>query len=251
MITRVALLFLLAVVCAPTTATGASQEDFSLPAPPDALAPAIDLWATHYYVHAAAETGTGVALRDKSGKALTGNLSPKDWCLGAIEGTIQVASAGTLKTINYAGAGSKVQVDCAATLKIDPKKKPWISVVGKSFFSAAKGPFGDGVAGFILVPYRTIAVDPARFPFGTALYIPKARGVEITVAPGVTVQHDGYFFAADTGGAIKGQHIDVFCGASAANCFPSFISSDENMGFKASIVTDPSLLSRLKNMHKP
>jgi|CXWL01.1.fsa_nt_gi 3D (Asp-Asp-Asp) domain-containing protein len=249
MIIRIALMLI--AVCAFATAARAGQEDFSMP-PPSVLGVAgLNLWATHYYVHVAAETPTGFPLRDKFGNALTGNLSPKDWCRGAIEGTIQVGSAGRLKTLNYAGARGKVQVDCAATLKIDPKTKPWISSVGKSFFSSAKGPFGDGVGGFVLVQYRTIAVDPTQIPFGTALYIPKARGVEITIVPGVTVRHDGYFFAADTGGAIKGHHIDVFCGASSLNCFPSFITSDEKMGFEASIVTDETLVSKLKGYHKP
>ncbi|HWW07413.1 3D domain-containing protein [Collimonas sp.] len=248
MITKIILL--LAAVWFTAGATAANQEDFSFLPPKDETS-AVNLWATHYYVQAATEIGTGVPIRSKSGQALTGMLNPRDWCLGAIEGTIQVSGTDTVKTLNYAGASGNIQVDCAAVLKIDPKRKPWISSVGKSYFTAAKGPFGDGVSGFILVPYRTIAVDPSRIPFGTALYIPKAKGVEVTVVPGKTIRHDGYFFAADTGGAIKGQHIDVFCGATAENCFPAFITSDDTTAFKAVVVTDASVISKLKNMHKP
>ncbi len=83
---------LLAVVCSVGVAAVPNQEDFSLPAPMDTVASNLDLWATHYFVHAAAEVNSGVPLRDKTGNAITGNLSPRDWCLGAIEGTIQVTS---------------------------------------------------------------------------------------------------------------------------------------------------------------
>jgi 3D (Asp-Asp-Asp) domain-containing protein len=236
--------------CLAGPAIGASQEDFSLPPPPDTQGAGLDLWATNYYVHSARELASGMPLRDKRGNALTGGLSPRDWCLGAIEGTIQVISGSTRKTLNYAGTGRTVEVDCAAVLKIDPKRKPWIRSVGKSVFAPAKGPFGDGVAGFVLVPFRTVAVDPARIPFGTALYVPSARGAEITVAPGLTIKHDGYFFAADTGGAIKGQHIDVFCGDTPSNCFPSFISSTPSKGFKAFIANDIHVVLSLKAMHR-
>lgn len=98
---------------------------------------------------------------------------------------------------------------------------------------------------------RLPILDKNKVPYGTALFIPKAKGIEITIAPGVTIKHDGYFFAADTGGAIKGAHIDVFCGATASNCFPSFIASDESQIFAASVVTEAAVVSKLKALHKP
>jgi 3D (Asp-Asp-Asp) domain-containing protein len=48
--------------------------------------------------------------------------------------------------------------------------------------------------------YQSIAVDPAVIPLGSRVYIPAYR-------------HDGYggwFVAQDTGGAINGNHIDVY-----------------------------------------
>jgi 3D (Asp-Asp-Asp) domain-containing protein len=48
--------------------------------------------------------------------------------------------------------------------------------------------------------YRSIAVDPRVIPLGSRVYIPAYR-------------HDGYggwFVARDTGGAIRGRHVDVY-----------------------------------------
>ena len=228
-----------------------TQSDFSLPESKSPTPPKLELWATHYFVHAASVVSTGIPLRDKSGTALTENISPRDWCLGAIEGTVLVNSTDGPKTLNYAGTSGDPQVDCAATLNIDPAQKPWITAVGKSYFAKAVGPYGDGVAGYILVPFRTVAVDKAKIPFGTVLYIPRARGAEVTVGAGQKIRHDGYFFAGDTGGAIKGNHIDVFCGASSTNCFDGFIKSDESRTFEAFPIDDEAIKAKLQATHKP
>jgi 3D (Asp-Asp-Asp) domain-containing protein len=237
--------------CSVSNAGVVSQEDFAIPAPTSVAATEVNVWATYYHVRIVAESGVGYPLRDKLGAPLTGNLPPRDWCLGAIEGTIQVSSAGVPKTYNYSGIGRHAWLDCAKTLKIDAEKRPWISATGNSYFAIAKGRFGDGVAGYALVPYRTIAVDPASIPFGTVLYIPRARGASIHIAPGNTIQHDGYFFAADRGGGIKGQHIDVFCGTTAQNCLPSIVRSDPNALVKAQIIEDASVAAKLSALHSP
>jgi hypothetical protein len=44
-------------------------------------------------------------------------------------------------------------------------------------------------------------------------------------------------------------HIDVFCGADESNCLPDLIASEEDQTFKAYIVTDPALVSKLKILH--
>jgi 3D (Asp-Asp-Asp) domain-containing protein len=50
-----------------------------------------------------------------------------------------------------------------------------------------------------LVYYHSIAVDPRLIPIGSHVYVPAYRGLG-----------GGWFIAQDTGGAIKGRHIDVF-----------------------------------------
>jgi 3D (Asp-Asp-Asp) domain-containing protein len=48
--------------------------------------------------------------------------------------------------------------------------------------------------------YHSIAVDPRLIPEGSRVYVPFYRGLGLS----------GWFVAQDTGGAIKGRHIDVY-----------------------------------------
>ncbi len=65
---------------------------------------------------------------------------------------------------------------------------------------------------------------------------------------GESTLHDGYFFAADVGGAIKDNHIDVFIGVANKNPFP-FVKSNESETFDAFIVNDGSITKELKKAH--
>jgi len=237
------------LACAPVHAEQ-NQSDFSFPPPLENGAKPHKLWATHYFVHVAHTVSSGVAFRDKAGKVVSDKVSPRDWCLAAIEGTVQVTMDGQPRTLNYGGVGTKSLVDCAAILKIDPAKKPWISGTGRSYFTSALGIYGDGVKGYRLIPFRTVAVDSKTFPYGTVIFIQRAKGTEITLPSGEVAKHDGYFFAGDTGGAIKGKHIDVFCGITDKNCFPDFITSDEKAPFDAIEVTDSVVIESLKATHR-
>jgi 3D (Asp-Asp-Asp) domain-containing protein len=206
------------------------NDSLTAPALPD-LKP-ISFWATSYWVHHAESVSTGIPLLDMAGKALGPLLKKADWCAAALEGTVRV---GTV-TYNYAGTKQGTFIDCSEYFA--PK-------VGYSRFNVARGPFGDGVSGFVLVPYRTIAADPAFLKPGTVIFIPSAVGQSL---PGGG-KHDGYFFVADRGGAIKGNHLDVFQGDQPANF--SFIRSKNEPLFKAFVVTDAHTLDVLARMHKP
>jgi 3D domain len=67
---------------------------------------------------------------------------------------------------------------------------------------------------------------------------------------GDVVKHDGFFFAADTGGAIKSNHIDVFCGVVASNCLPTLVASDPAKTFEALVVNDAAVVEALRALHK-
>ncbi|MEK6608138.1 MAG: 3D domain-containing protein [Myxococcota bacterium] len=67
-------------------------------------------------------------------------------------------------------------------------------------------PVGIGVRGRSLVPYRSVAVDPAVVPIGEPLYFPELDGIEL---PDGTL-HDGCVRADDQGGAIRKREIDFF-----------------------------------------
>ena len=100
-----------------------------------------------------------------------------------------------------------------------------------------------------LAPFRTIAVDPQFIPYGTVIFIPKARGTKITMPNGKTAVHDGYFFAGDTGGTIKQLHIDVFTGIFEGNPFPGIVKSTASKTVDAYIISDVSVISALKKLH--
>ena len=60
---------------------------------------------------------------------------------------------------------------------------------------------------------RTLAVDPSIVPRGTIVFIKETVGLPMPQGG----QHDGLWYASDTGGAIKGQRIDLFTGTGRAS----------------------------------
>ena len=104
--------------------------------------------------------------------------------------------------------------------------------------------YGTGVMNLPLTPYKSIAVDKRVIPYGSKIYIPSAVGTEYKFE-GKTLVHDGIFFAQDTGGLIKGNHIDVYIGPvegglkAAINANPfDFVKSNEDSIFEAYILKE-------------
>ena len=64
-----------------------------------------------------------------------------------------------------------------------------------------------------LQPMRTVAVDPAMFPRHSVIFIKETVGLKMPDGS----PHDGYWYASDIGGAIKGQRVDLFTGFGAAS----------------------------------
>lgn len=75
---------------------------------------------------------------------------------------------------------------------------------------AGRFPFGRGAAGQAIRPLVTVAADTAVLPLGTVIYVKEFDGL---VLPGDTAPHDGCFVVEDRGGAVKGDHIDIFTGS--------------------------------------
>ena len=75
----------------------------------------------------------------------------------------------------------------------------------------AQHPWGYGVQGKALEPFRSFAVDPAEIPYGSRVYVPELDGVSVPGdAPWGGFVHDGCMSADDTGGGIVGKHVDWF-----------------------------------------
>lgn len=58
------------------------------------------------------------------------------------------------------------------------------------------------------IAMRTVAVDPRVIPRRTRLFIHETVGMRMSDGS----VHDGYWYASDTGGAIKGEKVDLFTG---------------------------------------
>lgn len=237
---------------ASTSKQGVAQKPVATNRWPQLLATApiarpVSLWATYYYVHQATEIAGGQPILDMNGKALT-RISRKDWCYGSLQGTVQVVNShGVPVTYNYVGRGSREQVDCSAYFS--SLSGSTLSGVNSTRFEAVAAPYGLGTGGYNLVPYRTIAVDPNRIPIGSVIYIPAARGTKIILPSGQQVVHDGYFFAADVGGAIRGNHIDIFIGVAERNPFP-FVTSSAGGTFEAYIINNAEIAQTLSALHR-
>jgi 3D (Asp-Asp-Asp) domain-containing protein len=59
-----------------------------------------------------------------------------------------------------------------------------------------------------VVAMRTAATDPRVAPKRSIIFIPDTVGLKM---PDGT-QHDGYWYVSDTGGGVKGSHVDLFTG---------------------------------------
>jgi 3D (Asp-Asp-Asp) domain-containing protein len=81
------------------------------------------------------------------------------------------------------------------------------------YHTGARGIGSRDSLGCRLAPMRTVAVDPKVFPRHSILFIKETVGLKMP--DGST--HDGYWYASDVGGAIKGARIDLFTGAGAAS----------------------------------
>lgn len=75
-------------------------------------------------------------------------------------------------------------------------------------YSVSPSPWGIGIHNSNLLPFVCCASDQVVYPYGTVLFIAELR--DKTMPDGTT--HAGYVECLDTGSAIVGQHIDLFCG---------------------------------------
>ncbi len=76
------------------------------------------------------------------------------------------------------------------------------------YHAGARGVGSRDALGCRPVAMRTAAVDRTLAPLHSILYIKETVGMPM---PDGTL-HDGYWYASDTGGAIKGQRIDLYTG---------------------------------------
>jgi 3D (Asp-Asp-Asp) domain-containing protein len=92
-------------------------------------------------------------------------------------------------------------------------KAPELLMRATLYHAGARGVGSRDSLGCRVSPMRTLAVDPSVMPKRSLVFIKETVGLPM---PGGGV-HDGLWYASDTGGAIKGQRIDLFTGTGAAS----------------------------------
>jgi 3D (Asp-Asp-Asp) domain-containing protein len=76
------------------------------------------------------------------------------------------------------------------------------------YHAGGGGATGNDSLGCRPIAMRTVAVDPRIIPRRTRLFIRETVGLRLADGS----RHDGYWYASDTGGAIKGAKIDLYTG---------------------------------------
>ena len=84
------------------------------------------------------------------------------------------------------------------------------------YHAGAKGVGALDSLGCRVVPMRTIAVDKSIIPRRTVIFIKETVGLRMPNG----ADHDGYWYASDVGGAIKGKRVDLYTGHGAASMNP-------------------------------
>ena len=84
------------------------------------------------------------------------------------------------------------------------------------YHAGAKGVGALDSLGCRVVPMRTIAVDKSIIPRRTVIFIKETVGLKMPDG----APHDGYWYASDVGGAIKGKRVDLYTGHGAASMKP-------------------------------
>jgi 3D (Asp-Asp-Asp) domain-containing protein len=218
---------------------------FRLPEPKAKGDKPLSLWATYYdlpVIRAAAEDKSAKPLLGRNGKAISAPLSARDWCNVAMQGSAWVKNPdGSSTAYVYIDSNGPDQVDCAGSFgDLSDEIK---DATRRARFAAFHHPYACDVRPIPLMAYRTIAVDPNRIPMGTVLYVPALVGRSFWMN-GEFYIHDGYVVASDRGGAIRGNHIDLFVDEGVAMPFRDVVTSSKRDTFEAYVVPSDSPSAR-------
>lgn len=214
--------------------------NFMLDAPEEAALSAkrkMKLWATYYHMPTVRPSWTSVAAKpliDRNGNAVSPPLSIEDWCDAAMQGSVWVDNGKDEPTAYmFVDSGGPEQVVCDRYFgDLSPGIK---NATRRARFAPFYHPQACDVRAIPLMPFRTIAIDRQRIKMGTVIYVPRLRGKTFW-SNGELYTHDGYLIASDTGGAIEGNHIDIFVEDASVDPLPEIVRSNPRGTFEAFIV---------------
>jgi len=182
-------------------------------------------------------------LLDRKSNPISPPLAIKDWCDAAMQGSIWVDNGKDAPTAYmYVDSGGPEQVACDRYFgDLSGGIK---SATRRARFQPFHHPKACDVRNIPLMAFRTIAVDRDRVKMGTVYYVPKLRGKTFW-SDGELFTHDGYLIASDTGGAIEGNHIDMFVDDADVDPFPDLVFSKASKTFEAYVVdkSNPAVIA--------
>lgn len=204
---------------------------------PQAMGPNLKLWATHYHtpiVQASPETiSAAFPLMGRKGDAISPPLLQRDWCEAALQGSVSIRQGAKATAYVYVDSDGPEQTNCDEFLgSLSDGVK---TATRRARFMAVSHPLGCGVRNLPLMPFRTIAVDPSVIPLESVIFVPELRGRHFKLNDREFI-HDGYLFAGDRGGAIKGKHIDVFLIDDQYAPLEDLFASTDSRTFEAHVI---------------
>ena len=131
----------------------------------------------------------------------------------AIERTVSETPDSTIGSSGDDVAVADLTAEQAELMAEDPDWHAHASL----YHAGGGGATGNDSLGCRPIAMRTVATDPRYIPRRTRLFIPETVGMRM--ADGSI--HDGYWYASDTGGAIRGQKIDLFTGQGRGSMSPA------------------------------
>lgn len=185
------------------------------------------VWSTQYFIPVVTVAGRNEPdthpFIDTDGRPISPPLTRKDWCSGVLQGSINIRTeSGDVQSYSYVDSRGPEQVDCDR----------WLGSLSSEIKSASRRarfrlrPSEDDCEARArpLTPFRTIAVDPNVIPLGSVVFIGELRGAAFQ-RDGQILIHDGFLIADDFGGAVEGNHIDLFTTGEEEIPLPDFVSN--------------------------
>jgi len=122
-----------------------------------------------------------------------------------------------METSEAAGGSPELGVESSPETAALMAGQPAWRASARLYHAGGGGATGNDSLGCRPIAMRTVAVDPRVIPRRTRLFIRETVGLRL--ADGTV--HDGYWYASDTGGAIKGAKVDLYTGHGRGSMQPA------------------------------
>ena len=148
--------------------------------------------------------------------SITSGPVPYNVAVAADAGRVETPAATVGSSEDAADAADELQTALSAEQQELMAGDPDWRASARLYHAGGGGATGNDSLGCRPVAMRTVAVDPRVIPRRTKLFIRETVGMRLSNGE----VHDGYWYASDTGGAIKGQKIDLFTGHGSSSMKP-------------------------------